>query len=63
MNQKQMKQASILDEVTQDKNHTLWIQKKAAMARASSQPLVPHEDVMNKANALIAENAKKHAVG
>jgi hypothetical protein len=33
------------------------------MTRASSQPLVPHEDVMKKAQALIAEKAKKHAVG
>jgi|LauGreSuBDMM15SN_2_FD.fasta_scaffold876752_1 hypothetical protein len=63
MNQKQVKQASILDEASEEKQHTLWIQNKVAMARASSQPLVPHEDVMKKANALIAEKAKKHAVG
>jgi hypothetical protein len=34
-----------------------------AIAKASSQPLLPHDDVMKKAHALIAEKAKKHAVG
>lgn len=63
MNQKQLKQVPILDEASEEKPHTLWIQNKVAMARASSQPLVPHEDVMKKANALIAEKANKHAVG
>jgi hypothetical protein len=63
MNQKQMKQEPILDEASKEKQHTLWIQNKVAMAKASSQPSVPHEDVMKKANVLIAEKAKKHAVG
>lgn len=63
MNQKQLNQVPILDEALDVKQHALWIQNKVAMARASSQSLVPHEDVMKKAHALLAEKAKKHAVG
>ena len=63
MNQKQLKHVPILNEASKEKQHTLCIQNKVAMARASLQPLVPHEDVMKKANALIAEKAKKHALG
>ena len=63
MNQKQLKQVPILDEAHDVKQHALWIQNKVAIAKASSQPLVPHDDVMKKAHALIAEKAKKHAAG
>jgi hypothetical protein len=63
MNQKQLKQVPMLDDSLDIKQHALWIQHKVAKARASPQPLVPHEHVMKKAHALIAEKAKKHAVG
>jgi len=53
----------MLDDSLDFKQHALWIQHKVAKARASPQPLVPHEHVMKKAHALIAEKAKKHAVG
>ena len=62
MKLKQLELVPILAGESKQKQHTLWIQNKVAMARVSSKTLVPHEDVMKKSNALIAENAKKHAV-
>jgi len=51
MNQKHLKQVLIFDEALDVKEHALWIQNKVAIARASSQPLVPHGDVIKKAHA------------
>jgi hypothetical protein len=46
-----LKQVLIFDEALVVKEHALWIQNKVAIARASSQPLVPHGDVIKKAHA------------
>jgi hypothetical protein len=51
MNQKHLKQVLIFDEALDVKEHALWIQNKVAIARASSQPLAPHRDVIKKAHA------------
>ncbi len=57
INQKQLKQVLIWDVAHDIKQHAFWIQNKVAIARVSSQPLVPNSGVIKTAHALITEIA------
>ena len=44
-------------------SYAVWLKQKVDRARSSSKPLVPHDQVMTQARAVIVAKSKEHVAG
>jgi hypothetical protein len=45
-----------------ESSYLAWLEAKIKRARSSAKPLIPHDQVMAEARAVISSKQKKHAV-